>query len=96
MTSASDESVVGKLTMKFDKGDRSLEGEVFHYVDDPVIESAASGVASQVKIPKGITAGGIRITVSGKNFAYIQNPQMYVYYEQKVFFSVSIFRLCLR
>lgn len=89
MTSASEEPIAGKLRMKFDKGDRDFEKELFHYVEDPVIESAESGVASQIKVPKGIPAGGIRITVSGKNLAYIQNPQMYVYYEQKMFFSVS-------
>jgi hypothetical protein len=43
----------------------------------------------QIKIPKGIPAGGIRISVSGKNLAYIQNPQMYVYYRDKMFGSVS-------
>jgi hypothetical protein len=43
----------------------------------------------QIKIPKGIPAGGIRISVSGKNLAYIQNPQMYVYYKDKMFGSVS-------
>jgi plexin A len=43
----------------------------------------------QIKIPKGIPAGGIRISVSGKNLAYIQNPQMYVYYKDKLFGSVS-------
>jgi hypothetical protein len=44
----------------------------------------------QIKIPKGIPAGGIRISVSGKNLAYIQNPQMYVYYKDKLFGSVSV------
>jgi plexin A len=44
----------------------------------------------QIKIPKGIPAGGIRISVSGKNLAYIQNPQMYVYHKDKLFRSVSI------
>lgn len=43
----------------------------------------------QIKIPKGIPAGGIKISVSGKNLAYIQNPQMYVYYKDKMFGSVS-------
>ncbi|XP_017783638.1 PREDICTED: plexin A3 [Nicrophorus vespilloides] len=87
MTSASDKPVAGKLRMKFDKGDRYYEDELFQYVDDPVIESVESGVASPVKQPKGIPAGGIKISVAGKNLAYIQKPQMYVYYEQKMFFS---------
>lgn len=78
--------------MKFDKGDRFFGKELFQYVDDPIIESAESGVAtSQIKVPKGIPAGGIRISVTGKNLAYIQKPQMYVYYEQKMFISVSIY-----
>lgn len=90
ITSAAPKPMPGKLKMKFDKGDRTLEKEMFIYVDDPVIESAESGVASQIKVPKGIPAGGIKISVTGKNLAYIQNPQMYVYYEQKMFVSVSI------
>lgn len=73
--------------MKFDKGDRFFEKELFQYVDDPTIDSAESGVASQIKVPKGIPAGGIKITVTGKNLGYVQKPQMYVYYENKQFLS---------
>uniref|UniRef100_A0A1B6HCH7 Sema domain-containing protein n=1 Tax=Homalodisca liturata TaxID=320908 RepID=A0A1B6HCH7_9HEMI len=87
ITSASDRQRSGKVKMKFDKGDRSYDKELFEYVEDPTIESAESGVASQLKIPKGIPAGGILITVTGKNLAYIQNPQMYVYYNGKIFLS---------
>lgn len=77
--------------MKFDKGDRYFEGRLFEYVEDPVIESAESGVATgQAKIPKGIPAGGIKISVTGRNLAYIQKPCMYVFYEQKMFISVSV------
>jgi hypothetical protein len=43
----------------------------------------------QVKQPKGIPAGGIKISVSGKNLAFIQSPEMYVYYNNKKFTSVS-------
>lgn len=75
--------------MSFDNGDRFYESELFQYVEDPVIESVESGEISQNKVPKGIPAGGIRIYVVGRNLAYIQNPAMYVYYEQKMFFSVS-------
>lgn len=64
---------------------------MFEYVDDPIIESAESGVASQIKVPKGIPAGGIKISVTGRNLAFIQKPQMYVFYEQKMFISVSIY-----
>lgn len=80
--------------MKFDKGDRYLENTMFEYVEDPVIESAESGVQTgQIKFPKGIPAGGIKISVTGKNLAYIQKPQMYVFYEQKMFISVSYLKL---
>nr|CAD7396956.1 unnamed protein product [Timema cristinae] len=89
-TSASDRQRSGKLRMKFDKGDRIFDKDLFEYVEDPTIESAESGVAGQVKIPKGIPAGGIRISVSGKNLAYIQNPRMYVYYKDKQFSSTCV------
>lgn len=75
--------------MKFDIGDRFFERVKFEYVEDPTIESAESGPAGQTKIPKGIPSGGIKISVTGKNLAYIQNPQMYVYYENKTYASVS-------
>ncbi|KAK7867968.1 hypothetical protein R5R35_004968 [Gryllus longicercus] len=90
ITSASDRQRSGKLRMKFDKGDRVFDKELFEYVEDPTIESAESGVAGQIKIPKGIPAGGIKISVSGKNLAYIQNPQMYVYFKQKMFGSQCV------
>lgn len=32
--------------MKFDKGDRTYDKEVFEYVDDPTIESVESGVTT--------------------------------------------------
>lgn len=88
-TSRAEAPGTGQLSMKFDKGDRFFEKELFQYVEDPVIESAESGVTSQVKVPKGIPAGGIKISVTGRNLAYIQAPQMYVYYEGKMFLSVS-------
>lgn len=90
ITSASNLITKEKLRMKFDeKADRAFD-EYFQYVEDPIIFSAESGIPSSVKIPKGIPAGGIKISVSGKNLAYIQKPQMYVYYQQKMFISVSI------
>lgn len=96
MTSAADEPISkGRLRMKFDKGDRYFEKEFFQYVEDPTIDSAESGVASQIKVPKGIPAGGIKISVTGKNLGYVQNPQMYVYYEDKMFISVSIHSLLI-
>lgn len=74
--------------MKFDYAERFLENTMFEYVDDPVIESVESGVASHVNISEGVPPGGIKISVVGKNFGYIQKPQMYVLYKQKIFISV--------
>lgn len=48
VTSTSDRQRSGKLRMKFDKGDRTFDKELFEYVEDPTIESAESGVAGQV------------------------------------------------
>lgn len=91
ITSASDKQRTGRIKMNFDFGDRYFDRVKFEYVEDPTIESAESGsTLGQVKIPKGIPAGGIRVTVTGKNLAYIQNPQMYADYENKTYTSVSI------
>uniref|UniRef100_A0A1B6CQ54 Sema domain-containing protein n=1 Tax=Clastoptera arizonana TaxID=38151 RepID=A0A1B6CQ54_9HEMI len=87
ITSASRRQRSGKVKMKFDKGDRQYDKELFEYVDDPNIESAESGVAGQIKTAKGVPAGGIQISVSGKNLLYIQKPQMYVYFNNKIFYS---------
>ena len=86
MTSPSNRKRSGMLRMFFDGGKRLYDG-VFEYVDDPTIESVESGVAGQMKVPKGIPAGGIKISVTGKNLGYIQSPQMYVYYDEKMFVS---------
>lgn len=86
MTSASNEKLNGEVKMTFDGAFRVYEG-YFEYVDDPIIDSVESGVASQMKTPKGIPAGGIKIRVTGKNLGYIQSPQMYVYYDEKMFVS---------
>ncbi|KAK0081171.1 hypothetical protein PV325_012648 [Microctonus aethiopoides] len=86
MTSASDVNRNGTLLMIFDGRNRTYNG-FFEYVDDPTIESVESGVAAQMKVPKGIPAGGIKMSVTGKNLGYIQNPQMYVYYDEKMFVS---------
>lgn len=90
ITSASNATSKEKLRMKFDKGDRYLDTIYFEYVEDPVIESAESGAPSQIKVPKGIPGGGIKISVTGRNLAYIQKPQMYVFYENRMYISVSI------
>uniref|UniRef100_A0A1B0CEW4 Sema domain-containing protein n=1 Tax=Lutzomyia longipalpis TaxID=7200 RepID=A0A1B0CEW4_LUTLO len=78
----------GRLKMLFDNGAREFAGEEFEYVADPVIEYVASGPSGQLKVPKGIPAGGIKITVIGDHFGSIQKPQMYVYFEGKMFVSL--------
>ncbi|XP_063706809.1 plexin-A4 isoform X3 [Culicoides brevitarsis] len=73
----------GKLKMRFDNAAREYNGDLFEYVPNPKIEYAMSGNGE--KIPRGIPAGGIKIHVVGKNFASIQYPSMYVYYDSKSF-----------
>jgi len=38
---------------------------------------------------KSIPAGGINITVEGKNFDIIQDPHIYVIFNDRTFLSVS-------
>lgn len=77
----------GKLKMEFDRATRECDnGNVFKFEDDPAIISVASGSFGQ-KIPKGVPAGGIKIFVHGSNLKIIQKPQMYVYYDDKIFIS---------
>lgn len=77
-TSASDRLRSGELHVSFDNGTRRYTREMFEYVEDPTIDYAESGVISQVKVPKGIPAGGIIITVVGNNLHYIQvSPPLY-------------------
>ncbi|KAF6215982.1 hypothetical protein GE061_000319 [Apolygus lucorum] len=87
VTSASNKTKTGVLRMKFDDGDRTNDAQKFEYVLDPTIDFVESGVAGQIKIPKGIPAGGIRITVNGQNLNCVQQPQMYVIYNDKRFLS---------
>lgn len=77
----------GYLKMDFDQGNREFNGAAFEYVDDPVIDYAMSGIIGQQKIPKGIPAGGIKVTAIGRNFKSIQSPKMYVYHQEKMFQS---------
>lgn len=86
-TSPASEQHKGKLKMKFDNGIREFDGYIFEYVEDPTIEYATSGPTGPIKVPKGIPGGGIKITVAGNHFLSIQNPKMYVYYQDKVFLS---------
>lgn len=73
--------------MHFDNGMREFNEHLFRYVEDPTIDYVTSGPSGQLKVPKGIPAGGIRITVTGNQFEYIRSPRMYVYYEGKMFLS---------
>lgn len=70
--------------MTFDSGAREFSGLPFEYVADPTIEYAAAGNQGQLKTPKGIPAGGVKITVIGANFEAIRQPQIYVYYQVSV------------
>lgn len=85
-TSGAIEKRSGKLKMEFDRANRECVNGQFTFEDDPTIISASSGPTGQ-KTPKGIPAGGIRIFVHGNNLKIIQKPKMYVYYEDKKFFS---------
>ena len=60
--------------MTFDKGSRVLVGKKYEYVEDPKIDYAESGNSANSvnKVPKGISSGGVNITVVGLNFNYIQ------------------------
>ncbi|XP_055858315.1 plexin-A4 isoform X1 [Episyrphus balteatus] len=85
-TSSSPGIIEGRLKMHFDNGIREFNDYNFKYVEDPTIDYVSSG-QSGTKSPKGIPAGGIKIAVRGSQFDYIQSPNMYVYYNEKMFFS---------
>ena len=69
--------------MVFDKGTRVLKGRKFEFVEDPKIDYADSGNNGVRKVPKGIPSGGINITVVGANFNYIQDPEIYIIFQEK-------------
>lgn len=77
----------GFMKMEFDSGERQLNSVQFEYVEDPIITYATSGINNEM-FPKGIPAGGIKVTVHGKNFNSIQSPNMYVYYRDRMFNSL--------
>ncbi|KAE9542610.1 hypothetical protein AGLY_002521 [Aphis glycines] len=87
ITSASDAQRVGKIKMLFDKSERNFDRQTYEYTDDPSVESVESGSPSQVKVPKGIVSGGIKVSVNGKNFAFVQTPRLYVYYMNNTYFG---------
>lgn len=60
-----------RVIVKFDQRERIYEPG-FSYVDNPVI------IFEKDKPIRGIPAGGINVTIEGRNFDVIQDPQMYV------------------
>lgn len=89
-TSPATSKITGKLRMELDNANREFDDEFFNYVDDPTIEYATSGPSGQLKAPKGVPSGGIKILVVGNQFESIQNPNMYVYYQDKMFLSQCV------
>lgn len=86
-TSAARTELTGIFSMHFDNGVRDLEMELYQYVADPTIEYATSG-PNGVKAPKGVPAGGIKITVVGTQFESIQKPVMNVYLQNMEYSNV--------
>lgn len=87
-TSSSPGIIEGRLKMVFDNGPREFNEYNFKYVLDPTVEQVYSGTpGGQIKVPKGIPAGGTEITVIGTHFNFIQAPSMYVIYKNKTFLS---------
>lgn len=90
-TSAATSLSKGFLKMEFDSGERQLNSVPYEYVADPSIDFAtASASIAGAKISKGIPSGGVKITVYGRNFNAIQDPMMYVIYNDKLFTSKCI------
>lgn len=77
--------IEGRLKMSFDNGPREFNDYNFKYVLDPTVDQVSSGPSGQIKVPKGIPAGGIRIVVSGTQFTSIQAPSIYVYYKEHMY-----------
>ncbi|ACY70534.1 plexin A3 isoform X1 [Drosophila virilis] len=86
-TSPSPGIIEGRLKMSFDNGPREFNDYNFKYVLDPTVEQVSSGPSGQIKVPKGIPAGGIRIIVTGTQFTSIQAPSIYVFYKGQMYAS---------
>ncbi|XP_017022606.1 plexin-A2 isoform X2 [Drosophila kikkawai] len=84
-TSPSPGIIEGRLKMSFDNGPREFNDYNFKYVLDPTVEHVSSGPSGQIKVPKGIPAGGIRISVVGTQFTSIQTPNIYVVYNDVMY-----------
>ncbi|XP_034486883.1 plexin A3 [Drosophila innubila] len=87
-TSPSPGIIEGRLKMSFDNGPREFNDYNFKYVLDPTVEQVSSGPSGQIKVPKGIPAGGIRIAVTGTQFTSIQAPSIYVFYKDRMYASL--------
>ena len=83
ITSAAKALDKAEVKMVFDKGVRILDGRKYEYVEDPQVDFAESGNTGTRKVPKGIPSGGVNVTVVGLNFNYIQDPAMYIVYQEK-------------
>ena len=69
---------------------RELRGQTYAYMEDPRVQDVTSGPNPQYKVPKGVPAGGITITVRGENLQYVREPRMAVQLEGAEYRSVSI------
>ena len=77
--------------MTFDKGSRVLVGKKYEYVEDPKIDYAESGNSANSvnKVPKGISSGGVNITVVGLNFNYIQVGSLIHFYAPHFYYGLG-------
>jgi plexin A len=80
ITSEAPYKMNGVVRVMFDEGERKLDNETFEYVSDPVVFTVEPGLigGGQMRSPKGIVAGGVKIRVTGENFDTVQHPQIYV------------------
>lgn len=65
-----------KVRVRFDNGIRTFDDYKYLYVEDPKIALVESGLKSGVA--RGITSGGLSISVKGSNLNSVQKPLMYV------------------
>ena len=78
-----------QLSMTFDRTLRHLAEPPYQYEEDPIITEVTSGSTPWNKAPKGVPAGGITITVRGRNLQVVQRPRMTVQYGGNEYVSVS-------
>ena len=83
-----------QLSMTFDSTRRHLAEPLYEYVEDPAVREVSSGPNPQERLPKGVPAGGITITVRGTNLMVVQTPRMAVQYRGDQYVSVSRQHTC--